>query len=355
MYLPDKDIRAMLGDIDFGCRFPEHPFNSALQINGASVDLRLDTVFWLPKKEFTRRGRIRFIARNQGVVDLRSHRLHEAQPRFHWRRLDMELGDTRIIEPGGFLMGRIYEEMTIPNGFAGKFAARVSYARMGLMVHCGADFINPGWRGHHPVQLVNVSSLPIRITPMLPIAQITFVKLTQPSDKVYDASDRYMSDDGGPSYWWRDQLVVSLADSYGEDSLPASVSRRLNDIIASELFSGEQLYRFKRIYDAIPAGRVESTESLLEIFIKTEKRKEIRAKIIRSSIVGLPAILVGGAIGAAFTQPVTTAHWLYFMATVLVCLITVLYLALSEKKAYFDRSKWDEYNREIKITEKRAT
>jgi deoxycytidine triphosphate deaminase len=50
------------------------------------------------------------------------------------------------------------------------------------MVHNTAGLINPGWFGTITFELCNLNSIPIILTPGMPIAQLTFSKfLTEPA------------------------------------------------------------------------------------------------------------------------------------------------------------------------------
>src|SRR5205085_4347843 len=118
-----------------------------------------------------------------------------------------------VLKPSEMLLGRTYEIFTIPKDHAGKLEGRSSFARLGLAVHCSADFINPGYRGHMPLQLINFSRSSIRVFPLIPICQLILVRLSSTPTRVYgdrELSSKYMDDDGGPSYWWRDKRIKSL-------------------------------------------------------------------------------------------------------------------------------------------------
>ncbi|MEV6449163.1 hypothetical protein [Amycolatopsis sp. NPDC051716] len=332
MYLADKGIIRNLEKINFECRIGDQPFRPEVQIRSCSVDLRLDTVFWRVRKKVGRTRRLQ----KRNIVDLRNHTLHEAAPRYHWERLVLQPGETYVLWPGDSLMGRTYECYSIPVGFAGKLSGRNSYSRMGLSVHCGGDFMNPGWRGHQPLQLVNFSKLPIRVTPLLPVVQLSFVKLTEYSDRVYGGpEDKYMLDDGGPSYWWRDEIVKELAQSYGEDNVPDSVRRRLNLAIRSEAFTPDQLYRFKNYFDRRALYEISSADDLLVNFSAEEEKRQNMRTWIRRITCGGAGVLIGGSIGAIIQHPYTFWHWIIWVATLVFALAAFREILLP-KADYFD-------------------
>jgi deoxycytidine triphosphate deaminase len=83
-------------------------------------------------------------------------------PRRHWRKILLGAGESIKLRPGEMILGRTFEAFSIPRSCAGKLEGRSSFARMGLAIHCSADFINPAWRGRMPLQLTNLGASSIR-------------------------------------------------------------------------------------------------------------------------------------------------------------------------------------------------
>ena len=152
MYLSDNELNELLVDIQFETDDPNYPFVADEQIQPSSVDLRLGKVFWKP------RAYSFWTPWKNREIDLRRARLLELSPRKYWRRSSISSAESMIIRPREMILGRTFERFSIPNGYAGKLEGRSSFARMGLAIHCSADFINPGWRGHMPLQMVNHGS-----------------------------------------------------------------------------------------------------------------------------------------------------------------------------------------------------
>src|SRR4051794_14711299 len=196
MYLADTEIRARLEELDFGVPAGYAPFDEDAQIQPCSVDLRLGPRFW--------------VARSRVSFDVRRHRLLELAPRRWWKEYNVAAGRSITLKPGGMLLGHVLERFQLPAGGAGRIQGRSSYARLGLMVHCAADFINPGWRGRFPLQLINLGKAPIKLYPGLPICQLLLVKVHGTVARPYghaELGSLYVEDDGGPSFWWRDRLL----------------------------------------------------------------------------------------------------------------------------------------------------
>ena len=66
----------------------------------------------------------------------------------------------------------------------GSRGSRVS-GRLGLIVHATAGFCDPGWRGTLTLELNNLTRVPIKLYPGLPIAQLSFMTLDRPALRPY--------------------------------------------------------------------------------------------------------------------------------------------------------------------------
>jgi deoxycytidine triphosphate deaminase len=60
-----------------------------------------------------------------------------------------------------------------------------SLGRLGLIVHATAGFCDPGWRGTLTLELNNLTRVPIKLYPGLPIAQLSFLSLDRPALRPY--------------------------------------------------------------------------------------------------------------------------------------------------------------------------
>jgi dCTP deaminase len=56
---------------------------------------------------------------------------------------------------------------------------------MGLIVHATAGFCDPGWKGTLTLELNNLTRVPIKLYPGLPIAQLSFMTLDRPAQRPY--------------------------------------------------------------------------------------------------------------------------------------------------------------------------
>lgn len=220
MYLCDRDIIELLPQLKICTDNKDFPFVPDEQIQPCSIDLRLSNVFWIPAR--------------RGAIDLRKSRLLELSPRRHWKKVVLKPGESITIKPDRLLLGRIYEKFAMPVQSAGEIEGRSSFARMGLMVHCTGDFINPGYRGHMPLQLVNLGPNAIKVFPYVPICQLKLVRLSGRPARLYgerELQSKYMDDDGGPSYWWRDKRIRRLQKTLGEIDIAIAIQNSILDTI----------------------------------------------------------------------------------------------------------------------------
>jgi dCTP deaminase len=87
--------------------------------------------------------------------------------------------DNFIVMPGQFILGATLERICLPADIVGQLTGKSSLARLGVMVHVTAGFIDAGF-SHPPAQItleiVNVGSRPVKLHAGMPIAQMVFTK-----------------------------------------------------------------------------------------------------------------------------------------------------------------------------------
>jgi deoxycytidine triphosphate deaminase len=271
VYLADGDIRALLAEIQFETDDPTHPFDPDDQIQPCSVDVRLDGTFWRQ--------------RSRKTIDLRRAKLLELSPRRYWSKIVLRRGDTITLRPGEMILGRTYETFSIPPTCAGKIEGRSSFGRMALSVHCTADFINPGWRGRMPLELVNVGRHTLQLFPLLPIGQVMFIRLSSRPQRLYgelSLFSKYMNDDGGPSYWWRDKRIQQLHVALAEHDATERVQREILDFIGPR--EPELIERFEKMIRRLRREDLTNSSDLLDRFARREDRLRLLTQVGRSAL-----------------------------------------------------------------------
>lgn len=163
MQLCDKDILRAIsnGTLVFAGPNPQYPFQRE-QVQPASIDLRLGNRFIRFRKSIEKFD-IKDIKQIGTLLEVEY----------------IEDGQEIIIYPGEILFGQIYEQIEIGDEFAARIEGRSRVARLGISVHCTGDYINPGFAGAMPLQIINHNHFPIVLYPFIGICQIIIYKLTE--------------------------------------------------------------------------------------------------------------------------------------------------------------------------------
>jgi dCTP deaminase len=136
-------------------------------VQPASIDLRLGDSFRV------------FHNHRATAIDLRD------PPSNLTEEVVMPDGDAFVIHPGEFCLGRTLEWVQIPNDIVARIEGKSSLGRLGLIVHATAGFCDPGFEGTLTLELNNLTRVPIRLYPGLPIAQLSFMTLDRPALRPY--------------------------------------------------------------------------------------------------------------------------------------------------------------------------
>ena len=93
-----------------------------------------------------------------------------------------------VLKPQGFVLGATLERFTLPRDVVGQITGKSSLARLGVMVHVTAGFIDAGF-SHPPatitLEIVNVGNRPVRLHAGMPIGQMVFTR-TAPCKVAYN-------------------------------------------------------------------------------------------------------------------------------------------------------------------------
>ena len=130
------------------------PFKKG-NVGPGSLDLTLSEEFYLPKdtKEVVLSEKLDF-------------------KKYFVKRKAKEL----VLLPGAFVLSVTKEKITLPNDVSGLLNGRSRFARMGLVVHATASFIQPGVSNRQVFEIKNMSNRPLKLKAGLKIAQLTFVR-----------------------------------------------------------------------------------------------------------------------------------------------------------------------------------
>jgi dCTP deaminase len=140
-------------------------------VQPASVDLRLGDSFRV------------FTNHKVGAIDLAD------VPDNLTEEVVVAQGDTFVIHPGEFCLGRTLEWVELPDDIVARIEGKSSLGRLGLIVHATAGFCDPGWKGTLTLELNNLTRVPIILHPGLEIAQLSFMALDRPALRPYGSPD----------------------------------------------------------------------------------------------------------------------------------------------------------------------
>jgi dCTP deaminase len=87
--------------------------------------------------------------------------------------------DSFILAPGQFILGATLERFTLPADIVGQLTGKSSLARLGVMVHVTAGFIDAGFSdpaAKITLEIVNVGTRPVKLHAGMPIAQMIFTR-----------------------------------------------------------------------------------------------------------------------------------------------------------------------------------
>lgn len=286
MILSDTDILKRLPELDIKAANPNFIFDPGRQVQPCSIDLRLDTTIWKP----TLRASL------IGSIDLSNQSPLGPQITKAFRQQKIAFPRGFLLKPGQFVLGRTYESFSMPPDLMGRLAGRSSLGRLGLSVVAPSSLINPGWKGHMPLMLINHSPFNIRLHPFLGIVQLCLFSMSSKAKKVYGpgAGSKYREvDDGGPSRYWLDHTIGTLRENLN--------LRKTSDEVAIllEAYSQEldETTR-KRL-----SKKIEKTETIPEFdefvksFVDSERRRPVLILLLPILVGALLGVLTGSALG----------------------------------------------------------
>ena len=130
------------------------PF-SEVQVGPASVDLHLDNVFRVFKAV-----RHTFDVTEEAKVDEITD------------EVQIDEGDSLMLMPGKSCLGITVEHITLPSDICGWLQGRSRFARLGLVIHSTASFIQPGISNKQVLEITNTGQIPLNIIPKVALCQL---------------------------------------------------------------------------------------------------------------------------------------------------------------------------------------
>lgn len=132
------------------------PFDEAL-LGPASVDLRLGRTFRVFRSA-------RRVVRVDSSSDYRDYS----------EKIALAEGETMMLMPQQTILGLTIEKIALAPDICGWLEGRSRFARIGLLVHISAGFMQPGLSNHQVLELTNFGPNPLELVPGTPICQFIF-------------------------------------------------------------------------------------------------------------------------------------------------------------------------------------
>lgn len=79
-----------------------------------------------------------------------------------------------ILKPNEYIIASILERIEVPDDVSVIVCGKSSLARLGLLVHVTAGWVDPGFTGNIVLELVNLGPQPLKLTAGMRIAQFIF-------------------------------------------------------------------------------------------------------------------------------------------------------------------------------------
>jgi len=166
MILSDADI---LRRLEAGELVIEPLDDVDLQVQPASVDLRLGNEF------------LEFQRTNISCI----HPNSEAEVAEYIDETVVGADEEFILHPGDFVLGTTEERVEIPPDLIAHVQGRSSLGRLAVVIHATAGIIDPGYRGQITLELSNLGTAPVALTPGMRISQVLFTELSSPAERPY--------------------------------------------------------------------------------------------------------------------------------------------------------------------------
>lgn len=175
MILSDRDL---LKEIKSGKLIIE-PFDKDL-IQPSSIDLRLGNEFRI------------FNHSKHSIIDVKKHFSKYTE------LVKIKNGGKFICHPNEFVLGTTLEKVKIPTHLVARLEGKSSLGRLGIIVHCTAGYVDPGFEGNLTLEINNVGKIPVALYSGMRIAQMSLIRLSSKVEKPYGSRNNKYQGQKGP-------------------------------------------------------------------------------------------------------------------------------------------------------------
>jgi dCTP deaminase len=92
-------------------------------------------------------------------------------------KVEVPPGEGYLLLPGQLCLGITTENIKLAPGICGLLEGRSRFARLGLLVHITAGFMNPGINNRQVLEIFNASNQPLELIPGTKICQFIFLRM----------------------------------------------------------------------------------------------------------------------------------------------------------------------------------
>ena len=179
MILSDRDI---LRRMEAGDLVVEPIDDLDTQLQPASLDLRLGEEF------------LEFQRTNISCI----HPNREQEVGDYVRETTVSEGEEFVLHPGDFVLGTTKERVDIPSDLIATVQGRSSLGRLAVVIHATAGIVDPGYRGQITLELSNLGTAPVALSPGMRVSQLIFTELSSPADRPYgvERDSKYQNQSG---------------------------------------------------------------------------------------------------------------------------------------------------------------
>lgn len=149
MILVDKEIKLLIEEGTIGIT----PFDHTL-VNPSSLDVRLGKGFGV------------MVPTNGGTID-------PLDPK-SFKAMINEDQTEHVLPPGGFVLAKLLEKVSLPSNISARLAGKSSLARMGCDNSSFGMYLDAGFSGDLTLEIANHSAYHLKLTSGMKIGQIVF-------------------------------------------------------------------------------------------------------------------------------------------------------------------------------------
>ncbi len=107
---------------------------------------------------------------------IRSHKIYDVHTTDYSDITKLIITDSIVVRPQETILGITKEKITLPSNMCGWLEGRSRFARLGLMIHISASFMQPGISNQQVLEITNVGHVPLRLHAGTRICQFIFQK-----------------------------------------------------------------------------------------------------------------------------------------------------------------------------------